>query len=266
MVILWCIVALLKQKELEMKAEFKTITPIYAAKLLEANKSNRSMRQKKVEQYCRDMRAGKFVTTHQGIAVYENGILADGQHRLMAICKTGIPCKILVVSGIPFEQDHILAIDNGTVRSVTDSSSISGMKISTSEKSLIRWLKGSRMGEVSAFKISMTHAEVMEAAKDLSEYIEMINGVMKSNRKGVTVAPVKAAMCVAWDKGVDLSIINGFASFLYTGQSNGMFGKDYIRLRDRLLSTTLSASDSGEVFTRVIKMLKKTHSSIFGKI
>lgn len=249
-----------------MKAEFKTITPVDAAKFLENNRSNRRLRPKKVDQYCRDMRAGKFVTTHQGIAVYENGVLADGQHRLMAICKTGIPCRMLVVTGIPFDEDHILAIDNGSIRSVTDSSSISGMKISVSEKSLIRWLKGSRMGEVSSFKISMTHAEIMEASKELGDHIEMIRGVMKSNRKGITVAPVKAAMCVAWDRGVDMSIISGFASFLYSGESNSMFGKNYIRLRDHLLSSTLAGSESNSIFFRVILMLEKTHSTIFGKL
>jgi hypothetical protein len=247
-----------------MKAEFKTLTPLDAAMLLETNKSNRNIRAAKVDQYCRDMRAGKFVTTHQGIAVYDNGRLADGQHRLMAMVKTGIPCRVLFVSGIPFEENHILAIDSGTARSVTDSSSISGRKVSCSDKSLIRWLAGCKGGKLQSIVIKMTHSEVISAAADFSEQLAMINRVMKSNRKGVTIAPVKAAMCISWDDGVDMSIIEGFAYFMYSGLSNQMFNGEYIKLRDGLMTATTSGNTSGQVFSRVIALLKKTQIKTFG--
>ena len=40
------------------------------------------------------------MTTHQGIAFDENGVLQDGQHRLCAIVSANKPVDMMVTSGL----------------------------------------------------------------------------------------------------------------------------------------------------------------------
>jgi hypothetical protein len=85
-----------------MKTKTELITPEMAKKILSsANTNNRKLQQRKVETYARDMRAGAFITTHQGIAFDENEVLLDGQHRLAAIVLCGKPIQMLVTRGLP---------------------------------------------------------------------------------------------------------------------------------------------------------------------
>jgi hypothetical protein len=80
-----------------MKAEFKTVTPSMAEYYLGKNTANRRVSERRVRIYERDLLNGNFGTTHQGIAFYNDGSLADGQHRLLAIVKANLPAKLLVV-------------------------------------------------------------------------------------------------------------------------------------------------------------------------
>lgn len=94
------------------------ITPELAAQWLQRNFFNRKMNEEMVERYCRDMIAGRWVMTHQGLAFDRNGILVDGQKRLEAIRRSGKTIRMLV-----FVQQSIAnheAIDCGKVRSNLD--------------------------------------------------------------------------------------------------------------------------------------------------
>lgn len=96
----------------------ETITPQMAAEYLNHNVKNRRIRKDAVAMIARDIQAGRFRTTHQGIAFYEDGALADGQHRLTAIMKAGVPVEIMVTRGL--KRDAMSAIDRGTTRNVAD--------------------------------------------------------------------------------------------------------------------------------------------------
>ena len=82
----------------------ETITPCLAKEWLQKNLYNRKIRPRKVRQYAADMRAGKWRTTHQGIAFDKEGNLMDGQHRLLAICETNIPQTMMVTRGLDRER------------------------------------------------------------------------------------------------------------------------------------------------------------------
>jgi hypothetical protein len=62
---------------------------------------------------------GEWLLTHQGIAFAPDGRLLDGQHRLMAIVKSGLPVQIQVSMGV--QPDTFDVIDTGSVkRSASD--------------------------------------------------------------------------------------------------------------------------------------------------
>jgi hypothetical protein len=105
-----------------IKTEVETITPEMAKTYLERNTKNRRLESRVVERYASDMRANRFDLTHQGIAFYEDGELADGQHRLSAIVKAGVPVKMLVTRGL--DKGSTMQIDNHKLRSLVDSYAI----------------------------------------------------------------------------------------------------------------------------------------------
>lgn len=82
--------------------EVKTVTPNMAEKWLKENNThNRPLFKKTIENYTREMKAGAWAITNQGIGFADDGTLLDGQQRLSAIVKAGIPIKMLVVTGLP---------------------------------------------------------------------------------------------------------------------------------------------------------------------
>lgn len=75
----------------------ETITPGMALQYLKANVKNRKPRKRQVEILKRDLLAGAWRFTHQGIAFAEDGSLLDGQHRLQAIVAAEKPVLDMLV-------------------------------------------------------------------------------------------------------------------------------------------------------------------------
>ena len=91
------------------------VTPTIADEWLQRNDpQNRTISQCKVDEYARDMAGGRWGETHQGIAFDSNGLLFDGQHRLMAVVKSGATVPIRVDCGLPPETRRY--IDQGKNR------------------------------------------------------------------------------------------------------------------------------------------------------
>lgn len=82
--------------------EIQIITPEIAEKWLrENNTHNRSLYEHTVNHYAREMSSGAWTITNQGIGFAEDGTLLDGQHRLAAVVKAGIPIQMLVINNLP---------------------------------------------------------------------------------------------------------------------------------------------------------------------
>lgn len=100
-----------------MKADITTITPEQAEKMLRGNDNNRAIRVARVDRYARDMADGKWLPN--GEAIVMNGrTLIDGQHRLLACAKSGVPFKTILVTGVSLDAIH--TIDSGASRSLAD--------------------------------------------------------------------------------------------------------------------------------------------------
>ena len=109
-----------------LRAKYEKITPNRATKLLEHNTDNyrMSISNSTLENLVYELTKGQWKATTQGIGFDTNGVLVDGQHRLMAIQKSGITVdKQLVCYG--------LKIDVGKKRTLADLSQISSRIIST---------------------------------------------------------------------------------------------------------------------------------------
>lgn len=104
-------------------AKVERITPAMAAEYLEHNTENfRKARLATVARYANDIQTGKWQVNGETITFSESGVLKDGQHRLLAIIKAGMPAEILVVRGV---SDDVKVYDSGQRRSVAQLAGVS---------------------------------------------------------------------------------------------------------------------------------------------
>ena len=113
----------------EPTAEIYTVTPAVAKRWLARNVRNRPVGQLDVAKYARDMAAGNWKLTGEAIKFDTNGALADGQHRLMAVIKSGASIPMLIVRGVEPEAQNVM--DSGRKRSVGDQLTLAGTKNAT---------------------------------------------------------------------------------------------------------------------------------------
>lgn len=145
----------------EISAEIYTVTPAVAKRWLSRNVRNRSVRQDDVDAYARDMAAGNWHVTGEAIKFDTNGALADGQHRLHAVIKSGVSIQILVVRGVePDAQKHM---DTGAKRSAGDALTLAGEKNATILAAIASLaIKEPGCGYVDQRSAKPTHAEIAD--------------------------------------------------------------------------------------------------------
>lgn len=102
-----------------MQTAVVNMTPKLAAKYLQKNVCNRTIRRAVVEGLKAAMLRGEYIMSHQGIAFTDDGVLADGQHRLTAISELesgAFPMQ--VTTGL--SRDAFKVMDIGLKRSAAD--------------------------------------------------------------------------------------------------------------------------------------------------
>lgn len=114
---------------LPVAPQWEYITPEVAAHYLSLNKENRPLSEARVVELSRELRAGAWSLTHQGIAFDVNGHLRDGQHRLAACVRTGIGFWALVTRDLSLEA--FSKIDVGRPRTSSHLLALKGLNYTT---------------------------------------------------------------------------------------------------------------------------------------
>lgn len=94
------------------------ITPEKAEELLGRNTNNRRPKERKIEQYKRDMQNGAWDADASDIKFARTGELLDGQNRLMACIRAEVPFPTLLRTGLGMETKA--KVDTGAARTVAD--------------------------------------------------------------------------------------------------------------------------------------------------
>ena len=216
-----------------MKVDILNVTPVMASEFLENNKSNRKINKLQLDMLIRSINEGKWRLTHQGIAFYKDGELADGQHRLHAILRTGVSLRMPVFTGIERDTDTILAIDCGKGRSVIDSASISGLKIKPADIAVV---KGIKFGYADRSFQKLSHAESCDLCTEYFTELQNLNIVFPKSKPFITLAPVKVAVVDALKDGVSLDVAKKFCKALVSGEYSESIFVNAVRLRSKLVS------------------------------
>lgn len=243
-----------------MKVSIVNITPVMASEFLSNNQSNRKINKKQLDMLIRTINDGKWRLTHQGVAFYDDGELADGQHRLHAIMRSGVPLTMPLFTGIAKDSETILAIDCGKGRTVTDSASISGIKLSSSVLSVA---KGLEFGYKDRAFEKLTHAESYDLCKKHNKQIENIKYVFPKSKPYITLAPVKVAAANAINDGVNIDLVKKFCNALCTGEYDEHIFVNAVRLRSKLVSKNYNGGGDRELaYNMMYNTLIKTKEGV----
>jgi hypothetical protein len=102
-----------------MHLSTEVVTPERARQWLTVdNHRNRKIKDGRVSYLADEIASGRWQLTHNGIAFDLKGNLLDGQHRLAAIAKAGVPVEIVIARNVAAES--YVAMDRGAVRSLAD--------------------------------------------------------------------------------------------------------------------------------------------------
>ena len=109
-----------------------TLTPEKAKALLNLNTNNfRNIDSHRVKKYSRAMTLGFWEENGEPIHIYEDGTLANGQHRLHAVVDSGVTLEnVVVVTGI---KRSVTTFDDGKVRTIVQKAKAKGYTLHSVE-------------------------------------------------------------------------------------------------------------------------------------
>jgi hypothetical protein len=210
------------------------ITPVMAEAMLEKNKKNRKIRNYVLWRYTDDMVAGNWKRSHQSIALDGRGNILDGQHRLIAVVRSGKTVRMSVSRNVPPQSQVVM--DDGVRRTDRDAFSLLGGEHANVNGLQIAITKF--MLAPTDNRVSHTRQKTYAALNNYAESIEFADGVLQPRCKGVSIAPVGAAIARAHynahSEG-DVDRIKAFATILMEGYCNTAKDHAAVRLRDWLL-------------------------------
>jgi hypothetical protein len=209
----------------------RTIGPEEAKTLLGGrHPDNRRISTSRVSFLVSEIASGRWKPEHQGILLGKNGVLIDGQHRLAAVAKCGIPISILVFRDETAEGPRGLPIDIGMARR---GEFVLGMDRPVVEACGVCVLFLLNSSERNLAGIAAV------AASDIGVKLKMIP---LAKRRLVGTAAVRAAVAVACCNGADRAI-DDYLDMVAEGYRPGM-APAIVQLQKRLLSNP-SALGSG---------------------
>jgi hypothetical protein len=222
--------------------------------LLGLNIKNRKPVNAKVSQYLKDIENDNFNFNGASIVIGNDGILMDGQHRLMALelVKLDKKIKTIIVTGI--NPKNMCTIDTGTTRKASDVLTINKISDSSVLSATVRnVLLGMRTGmkanyidkEGKSKWVSRmptneeTLNEYIENKKAYDEAIEFGKELKKGNIAVPLVnPPFYAATYILLQREADKDIVKSFLYDFAKGES-GVYGNSAKLLKDFLIKESL---------------------------
>jgi hypothetical protein len=214
-----------------MRTEVIRITPQIAQGFLETNHNNRNISERLVKKYSQDMLNNQWTTTHQGIAFYEDGTLADGQHRLFGIVRSGCTVTMHVTYGLKREQ--AINIDANRPRSAID-----GIKIGQ----LSDWIESRHITMCNLLTLPkrLTTVEMVKFLETIADSAQFATEAFPTNRKMLTPSIIQGALCLAHAAGEKPAMLRRFGEVMLSGLPESPSEKVIILCREAFLRSSVN--------------------------
>jgi len=217
------------------------ITPEIAEDWLShCNSRNRNLSDKYVEYLIKEIEAGRWKLTRQGIAFSPNRVLLDGQHRLWAIALSGKTVPMRVFFNVPPEAMD--AIDTGRVRTNDQIISLAGElgQITPAELATLRAM--TLVGEAYRRRSPGEERELLQRHLDAVRFA--MRCLPKSNYRGVANGTTRAVLARAW-YSADRGKLRHFADVLQAGIPQDEHDQPILTLVQFLTKSTGRRSGAG---------------------
>lgn len=123
---------------MSIHSKVETIGPEQAHAYIERMVCNRVVSAANVARLAEAMRRGEWDLNGEPIILDKNGLLLDGQHRLLAVIESGVSIQALVVRGV--EKSAFDSIDTGKARTASDICSMLNLPFSSGYGAALSWI------------------------------------------------------------------------------------------------------------------------------
>ena len=147
-----------------------------AGRLLAMNTGNRRVNKRKLQQLIDQMRSGEFENTGEPVIVSVEGVVNNGQHRLMAVVEADAVLDMDVRFGIP--RKAFSKTDTGAPRTGADVLSIKGVQAGSQVASTVRLLILYERGLPESIRGFVSNDEVARAFDrwhDVEQVVAQVN-------------------------------------------------------------------------------------------
>ena len=225
-----------------------------ATRLLAINTGNRHTSARRVSLLARQMRDGYWENTGEPIVVSDEGILNNGQHRLLAVIEAGATVEMDVRFGIP--RKAFVKTDTGAARSGADVLSIRGVVGAIQIAMTLRLLLLYERGLPDHARDSLTNDEVNRAFDRWPGVVDAYAKVQVFRFPAqIRSTPLYATTFLAM-RAPKASKVDDWLHVLATGLEAEREDPAYV-LRERLIRTPLSELGTRErQLTRFALMIK----------
>lgn len=210
-----------------MKTELTTITPAMAEIYLGKNITNRNVSERLVSKYAQDMADNNWGVTHQGIAFYADGSLADGQHRLLAIIRSHKTVKMMVTHGL--KKETSIDIDAGRPRSMVDGIKIGGLS---------DWIDARHIAMMNLISSPrrLTTTEIIKWLDKMEDSAKFAISHLSTNKRNLNNCAIHGAIALAHFYGEDADDLAHFSNVFLSGFPESKKDIIIIKLRDDFLT------------------------------
>ena len=122
----------------KLRQTVELINPDRAFALLENNTKNRNISQRTIDDYAREMKAGRWSLNGEPIIVADTGRILNGQHRLWAVIEAEVELEMAITYGV--DESVFDTIDTGKARNASDIFKIGSVKDPALAASAISWI------------------------------------------------------------------------------------------------------------------------------
>lgn len=244
--------------EISASAEITTASKELVDWLLERNIDNRNIRKNVVEKYLKDIKAGNWQLTNQGIGLSDTGMLIDGQHRLTAIREAGYPpVQLLIVRGL--KEEARLCVDVHAKRTMRDMLAFAFKeRVALNAPAICRALIRNK----NSWKLSST--TVNEVLEIMEEHREEIDAITSAPQKATFFAAAFLAGFVFVAK--ETGRIDDVVEFMIQTEEGVMLEKDMPAYHLRNVVNDRSGSSGPNLGSiRFAKAVRATRAFLSGQ-
>jgi hypothetical protein len=212
----------------------ETITPTLAEKMLVNADSNRRAREAVVDDLARLLEQGKFVDAGSSIIFDRDGRMIDGQHRLKAIVKSGVPFRFIIVLGV--DKKSQTYINSGIPNRLSDIFQFKGEKDAARLASTLSWVWRYESGYALKHQTNPPRDIAMEL---LEKHPEIRNSIQDVKTIGKFIHPAPAAFCHYLFHKKDPAMAREFFDKLKSGESLTK-GDPILALRNAIINRSMT--------------------------